>query len=389
MYHVFISDGRLYIHDDDGIREITSKFAAEKAEEAERQKELHSWKAEGGQESIYFSSDILWGRQAQARPYRGFRFKAVMIKDSNALYYILTNDFITGLFRYSVKDDEEVRLFHKRDFTELGMDYLTDTNEFVTAVVMEGGNVNIELLDSEGRYKQTLTSGDSRDCNPSFSKFNNRDVLYQTAGIARGKEGFVVAYGPEAIHKVRIDTGDITELLSDDKYDYLLPRDDMNGNLYCIRRPYLHPYYVSPLKILINILTFPVRFVIAIVNFLNAFTKLFSQKPFTPIGPDIRPGIENKYINVLGRTIDLAKLQRSTKSIDRASLVPKSWELVKLSKEGQLETIAKKVSSFDIDTNGNVHFTNGFRVNELIESQAKTVFRHRVIENIKVVSVAR
>ncbi len=389
MYHVFISDGRLYIHDDDGIREITSKFAAEKAEEAERQKELHSWKAEGGQESIYFSADILWGRQAQARPFRGFRFKAVMIKDSNTLYYILTNDFITGLFRYSVKDDEEVRLFHKRDFTELGMDYLTDTNEFVTAVVMEGGNVNIELLDSEGRYNQTLTSGDSRDCNPSFSKFNNRDVLYQTAGIARGEEGFVVAYGPEAIHKVRIDTGDITELLSDDKYDYLLPRDDMNGNLYCIRRPYLHPYYVSPLKILINILTFPVRFVIAIVNFLNAFTKLFSQKPFTQIGPDIRPRIENKYINVLGRTIDLAKLQRSTKSFDRASLVPKSWELVKLSKEGQLETIAKKVSSFDIDTKGNVHFTNGFRVNELIEAQAKTVFRHRVIENIKVVSVAR
>jgi hypothetical protein len=389
MYHVFISDGRLYIHDDDGIREITSKFAAEKAEEADRQKELHSWKAEGGQESIYFSADILWGRQAQARPFRGFRFKAVMIKDSNTLYYILTNDFITGLFRYSVKDDEEVRLFHKRDFTELGMDYLTDTNEFVTAVVMEGGNVNIELLDSEGRYNQTLTSGDSRDCNPSFSKFNNRDVLYQTAGIARGKEGFVVAYGPEAIHKVRIDTGDITELLSDDKYDYLLPRDDMNGNLYCIRRPYLQPYYVSPLKMLINILTFPVRFVIAIVNFLNAFTKLFSEKPFTQIGPDIRPKIENKYINVLGRTIDLAKLQRSTKSIDRASLVPKSWELVKLSKEGQLETIAKKVSSFDIDTNGNVHFTNGFRVNELIEAQAKTVFRHRVIENIKVVSVTR
>jgi hypothetical protein len=389
MYHVFISDGRLYIHDDDGIREITSKFAAEKAEEAERQKELHSWKAEGGQESIYFSADTIWGRQAQARPFRGFRFKAVMIKDSNTLYYLLTNDFITGLFRYSVKDDEEVRLFHKRDFTELGMDYLTDTNEFVTAVVMEGGNVNIELLDSEGRYNQTLTSGDSRDCNPSFSKFNNRDVLYQTAGIARGKEGFVVAYGPEAIHKVRIDTGDITELLSDDKYDYLLPRDDMNGNLYCIRRPYLQPYYVSPLKMLINILTFPVRFVIAIVNFLNAFTKLFSQKPFTQIGPDIRPGIENKYINVLGRTIDLAKLQRSTKSIDRASLVPKSWELVKLSKEGQLETIAEKVSSFDIDTNGNVHFTNGFRVNELIEAHAKTVFRHRVIENIKVVSVTR
>jgi len=389
MYHVFISDGRLYIHDDDGIREITSKFAAEKAEEAERQRELHSWKAEGGQESIYFSADTIWGRQARAIPFRGFRFKAVTIKDSDTLYYLLTNDFITGLFRYSVRDDEEVRLFHKREFTELGMDYLTDTNEFVAAVVMEGGNVNIELLDSEGRYNQTLTSGDSRDCNPSFSKFNNRDVLYQTAGIARGEEGFVVAYGPEAIHKVRIDTGDITELLSDDKYDYLLPRDDMNGNLYCIRRPYLQPYYVSPLKILINILTFPVRFVIAIVNFLNAFTKLFSERTFTPIGPDIRPRIENKYINVLGRTIDLAKIQRSTKSIDRASLVPKSWELVKLSKEGQLETIAKKVSSFDIDTNGNVHFTNGFRVNELIEAQAKTVFRHRVIENIKVVSIAR
>ncbi len=387
-YHIFISDGRLFIHDDGGIREIVSKFAEEKAAEAERRKELHSWKTEGGQEGTYFTSETIWGKQAWARPFRRFRFKSVMTKDSNTLYYLLTNDFITGLFQYSIEDDEEVRLFHRREFAELGMDFSPDKSEFVAAVVLESGHINIELLDSESSYKKTLTEGDSRDCNPSFSKFNDQDVLYQTAGIARGEDGFVMAYGPEAIHKVRIDTGEITELLSDDKCDYLLPKDDKNGNLYCIRRPYQQPYYVSPWKILLSILTFPIRFIIAIVNFLNAFTKLFNEKPIQPAGPDVRPKFENKYINVLGRTINLAKLQKSNKSIDNASLVPRNWELVKLSNDGQLEVVAKKVSSFDIDQDGNVHFTNGFRVNELTAAQTEMLFRYRIIENLKVSSVA-
>ncbi len=388
-YHVFISDSKLFIHDNNGTREILSKFAEEKSSEADMQKNLHSWKSGGGQENIYFAAETIWGQQASARPFRKFIFKTVMIKDSNTLYYILTNGLITGLFQYSIKENEELRIFHRREFAESGADYSADTNEFAAAIVMEGGNVNIELLNSEGAYKQTLTAGDSRDCNPSFSKTNNRVVLYQTAGIARGEDGFVIAYGPEAIHKIRIDTGEITELLSDYKYDYLLPKDDANGDVYCIRRPYQQPYYISPWTVLVNILTFPFRFIIAIVNFLNAFTKLFNAKPPRPAGPDIRPPIENKYINVLGRTINFAKLQKSTKSIDNASLVPRSWELVKLSKDGQLQIISRKVSSFDIDNDGNIHLTNGFRVDELAREQTKTLFKYRIIENVKVLSPTR
>jgi hypothetical protein len=134
--------------------------------------------------------------------------------------------------------------------------------------------------------------------------------------------------------------------------------------------------------------SFPIRFVVAVVKFLDAFTRLFNQQPLQPAGPAIEPPVKNKYLNVLGQTIDLARIQKNLRKPDNLSLVPKTWELIRVSKEGQVEVIARKVSSYDIDSDNKVHITNGFRVNELSADRPRPAFKFNLIEDIKAIKSA-
>lgn len=99
MYHTFISDGKLYIRYDDGtIKEITSKFAQEKFEETQRSKDLQSWKSDNLSDNPYYNQNIIWGGQSAGRIIKNFRFISVITCDSDSLFYLITNDNVTGLF---------------------------------------------------------------------------------------------------------------------------------------------------------------------------------------------------------------------------------------------------------------------------------------------------
>jgi hypothetical protein len=386
MYHVFISDGRLLIHDDDGaIKELTSQFADQKMQEAETNKTHQGWKGKSSQDNPYWGSAV-WGNQASTRTFTPFRFKNVMLADDNTIFYLITNNFMTGLFKYNIEVDEEIRLFHRNDFLENGIDYSIQLDQFVAAVVTEDGSVDLELLNSQGSFTKNLTGGDSCDSNPVFSRKNSNHVLYQSAGIARDEDGTHFAYSPESVNRIDIETGQITEVIADQEHDYLLPREDAHGNVYCIRRPYHGPGYRSIWQTCWHIITFPVQFVIAIFRFFDAFTKLFNQD-WQTAGHNIKPPQKNKYIRVLGQTIDLAKIRRNSDSRQGPSLVPKSWELIKIENSGQVRVLAKKVSSYDINEQANVHFTNGFKVSVFSQDKAATIFKHNIVEDIKVAKV--
>jgi hypothetical protein len=389
LRYAFISDGRLYLCDNDSsIKEIESKFANEKAEIADRTKSRQGWKVKGEAFGGPFSSSMIWGNQSSITPYVKFRFRNIGFEDQNTLYYLLSNNFVTGLFKYTIDENYEQRLFHKQEMFVLGIDYSPVLKQFVISTVAEDRSAGLELLDEQGSYVQGLTGGDSKDSNPYFSRQNPDRVFYQSAGIVRDENGFMLMYGPEAISSVDMKTGEVSVCLSDDKYDYLLPKDDSEGNLYCIRRPHQGPRYRSIWKTLWNIVSFPVRFIIAVVNFLEAFTKLFNQKPFQHAGPDFGQPIQNKYLNVLGQTIDLARIKRSLRNPDNVSLVPRTWELIRISKDERMEIIAQKVSYYDIDADNKIHITNGFRVSEFAGDKSQQAFKYNLIEDFKAVKSA-
>ncbi|MBE0537745.1 MAG: hypothetical protein IH624_18955 [Phycisphaerae bacterium] len=385
MIHAFISDGRLHLRGSDGTsREIESRFVREKIDSAEQHRAHSGWKNSNCEDGSCWNRSVVWGSQSSSPSAAAFRFRDVIAVDANTLYYTVTNNVITGLFKYDIAEDEELRLFHRNGFKEAGMGFSQARTEFVMGVIDEDGKAGIQLLDERGGCKRRLTAGDSMDINPVFSRTDTNRVLFQSAGIARDEEGFMIAYGPSAICSLDTENDQMADILADDRYDYLLPRDDAEGNIYCIRRPYKSFGYVPLWRTALHVAAFPVRLLVAIVNFLNMFAELFSRNPLRPMGPQVRPAAHNKYVRVLGETIDLAKIRRRGGSEDKLSLVPGSWELIRLTPDGRIETVARHAAGYDIDAQGHVHYTNGYTVSRVADARTAVSFRHPVIEKMTV-----
>ncbi|MBN1123495.1 MAG: hypothetical protein JXA82_00710 [Sedimentisphaerales bacterium] len=385
--HAFIADGRLYFRQETGeIHEHESPFVSNKQEQFEHYQTHSGWKRQGFPQDPFIGPG-LWGGQSRPVLNIAYRFQNVVTMDQHRICYTLTNNVVTGLFEYDLVEQEEVRLFHKNDFMEFGLDYSELLRQFVIATAEPDGRANLQLLDERGSHVKEITGGDSRDSHPTFCRSNPNHILFQSAGCARHEDGLVYAYGPEAIFNMDLVSGKMNEIIADDRHDYLLPRADRDGNIYCIRRPYQGPYYRSALLSLFHIVTFPIRFLIAIVNFLNAFTKLFSQNPLQPNGPAALSPPRNKYVHVLGQTIDLAKVKRPVLSPGNPSLVPGSWELLRIGTDKEIKTIAKNVCSYDIDEKGCLYYTNGYQVSQTDGSHRKTNFKHNIIEVLSVKKV--
>ena len=206
MIHAFISDGRLYVRDEQGrIDEIESIFVKEKLERAERHNTYYSWKCKTNDVDMYFNSSSIWGRQAGAGVPGAYRFKDVVVSDKNTIYYLLSNNVITGLFRYDLSDAFETRLFHRNDLIDWGFDFSSARQDFIISVQYEDMRCNLELFNTNGSPVSSLTAGDSRDSNPSFSFYNHNHILFQSSGISRDEDGHSLLFGPEAIYCLDLD----------------------------------------------------------------------------------------------------------------------------------------------------------------------------------------
>jgi hypothetical protein len=385
MGQYFIADGRLYCRNQQGeIQEFESPFVQEKAERTNKHNTASGWKSQGSPGNPYWNSSVVWGNQAAGRSVSAFRFNHVVAASPNMLYYTLSNFGVTGLFEYDVKEQFETRLFHKNDFREEGFDYSSQRNEFVMAVWNDDGSCSLRILDNRGSGRTTLTEGDSRDSNPSFSHKNHQHILFQSAGIARNEEGGVFMYGPEAIHRLDMDKNEVFDILSNPQYDYVLPKEDTQGNIYCIRRPFHGPSTHTIFHTIKNIILFPIHFVVAIFNFLETFTRLFNQKAFKADGPNVQAPQNNKYVQIMGQTIDVAKNSKAYALNHEPSLVPANWELICLYPDGRQEVLARKAAYFDVDAAGNIVFTNGYRVRSLENVTQKVDFRHNLIQEVHI-----
>lgn len=383
MRQVFIADGRLYVREHSGeIVELESQFVREKLNRSERRNITGGWKGRSSSEDPYWQAGVVWGGQAAPKMTVPFHFNHVVVADTNRIYYTLANPHVTGLFEYDFSDQFETRLFHKNDFHENGFDYSAVRKEFVISVWAEDRSCYLKLLDSTGSPEKTLTAGDTTDCNPSFSRHNPDHILYQSGDIVRNEEGYALTTGPQAVFRLNLANDEIVEAISDVKFDFMLPKEDAQGNLYCIRRPYTPPGHRSAFRIILDILLFPFHFLGAIAGFLEAFTRLFNQKAFKADGPEVGIPQRDKYVRILGQTIQMAQVRRSSRFGGEPSLVPASWELIRITPDRHQEILADHVASYDLDTDGNIVYTNGYRVTHLNPERKNSEFKFNLIQTL-------
>ncbi|MCH5194665.1 MAG: hypothetical protein J1F11_11945 [Oscillospiraceae bacterium] len=221
---------------------------------------------------------------------------------------------------------------------------------------------HIAVMDMKGRYDE-YTDGDTIEENPSWAA-NRNGIYFSTAGYARNQSGAVAATSPRSISYFDIDRKTMSEIVSDEKYDFLHPHEDKRGNLYYIKQPYggEKPQDGITFK---DIIMFPYRLIKGLFGFLNFFTTIYGGESLK--GGDPKAGFtrlrekSQKELIIEGNVINAEKLSKINEAQgDKLSgIMPLSRVLVRRSPDGSEEAVKKGVLDYNIDENGDIIFSNG------------------------------
>lgn len=220
---------------------------------------------------------------------------------------------------------------------------------------------HVAVMDINGRYDE-YTDGDTIEENPCWAAKKN-GIYFSTAGYARNQNGVISAVSPRAIAYLDLDRKSMTEIVSDDSYDYRHPREDKSGNLYYIRQPYGGEKQQGGITFK-DIIMFPYRIIKGIFGFLNYFTTIFGGESLKSGG--VSNGTKSrqrseKDLIIEGNVINAEKLDKinEAKVDEHGGIMPASRVLIKRTADGSEEIIKKGVLEYTLDGGGNVIISNG------------------------------
>jgi hypothetical protein len=365
MKVAYLAEGKLYVHDggqtESNSTLVESPFAQGILDRVERNRERNEWKNGGWG----FSASSFMGMGGMPRmpvETRRMRFTGVTSGgDPGQLLYALDTDHVGGLFRRDLVQDHEQRLLHKQQFRARDVARRSSDGMLALSLQQPDGTAHLAVMSAEGRGLKQVTEGDAVDEAASWSE-DGKTILFQSAGVGRNAAGFLVALGQYAVQQLDLDAGKVTTLVEDDEFDYLLPRQ-AGGALYYIRRPYQPggpP--VSPWKVALDILLFPVRLARAIVHFLNFLSLMFSRQPLMTAGGPPKEGPDQRFVMLWGKMIDAEKMLKQSNGDAAGALVPKDWKLIRRAADGREEVFAERVVAYDVAADGSMVYTDGSRV---------------------------
>jgi hypothetical protein len=332
---------------------MSSPYIQQVVDRLERSKERNAWK-QGTSFQVAAHGGVRDFEGAGA----GIRYSSAIFHTDRRLLYFLSDNAIGGLFSFDLDTGTERRLLHKQklDLSDLQVD--ASGSRIVACSIGPDGISNIATLDIEGNQFREMTAGDTVDAAPAWVVGEPDTIVYQSAGLARSPQGYVAATGHTTIQKLDMRSGRMQTVLESTKHDFLHPRVAANGVLHFIRRPYEAASY-SAGNILFDTLLFPFRLLRAVFHYLNFFSLMYSRKPLTgAAGPKVQADV--KHIILKGRHIDAEKALRHENAINGvASLVPRTWELVSRTPQGQETVLATNVASYDLLADGSIIYSNG------------------------------
>jgi hypothetical protein len=350
----FISNGLLFFRERGGkVQQLHSPYAQEALDRRERSRERHGWK-----QGTTFQIAAGRGMRDFEAPDKPMHATSAAFEANGDLLYFLKDDHMGGLFRREAASGKELRLLVKPNLHLGDLRLSPDGSMLVVSSQQTGGVANIAMMKSDGSGYGELTSGDTVDSAPAWIPGASRRLLFQSAGLARNEQGYVVAQGSASIQKVDLDSGKVEPILESPDFDYLKPRVTAGGELLFIRRPYEAARYGAG-AVLTDILLFPFRVLRAVFHWLNFFSLMYSRKPLTSAsGPAMQADLKD--ILLQGRRIDAEKARRSARPVHGVpSLVPETWVLVSRSQAGVERVLATNVASYDVSADGTVVYSNG------------------------------
>ena len=381
----FIAEGQLYFADARGtLHNVDSAFVQDAIKRSERSQQLNSWKTAAVEDDRgrMVPRSVLWGASRSTGALT-HRFQHVARADDDTIYYVITIGNATGLFRYELKEQREVRLFHGAAMRCLGLTYEPSGENLILAAGNADGTASLEVVDIEGRRRGPITGGDSIDSAPSASQREPGVVLFQSCGVARNPQtSHAAAIGPATILRLEIRSAKLTTVLEHRDTDFLAPKEDRGGNLWFIRRPYERTASEVAFSAGKNALLFPWRLAKGIFGFLDTFSKIHGGEPLQPSGGpqahNMQPNLGALWLH--GRMVSLREVRYDNER--GGGLVPASWELVCRNRRGEEYVAARHVVSFDVAPDDSVIYSNGFEIFRLQEGDWISLGRSHLVEAV-------
>ncbi|TNL51295.1 hypothetical protein [Acinetobacter bereziniae] len=302
-----------------------------------------------------------------------FPTDVVLTSDHKMIYTACLQEG-TSINIKSLNDLQEIEglILRKNDFVVQDMAYDEAKKRLALSVNSNGYERHICILPLDANRTQYLTEGDCQDSNPCFDPQDTMQLYYDSCGLAYGEHR--IAYSPKEIYHLDMGTGELQTVASDPKFDFFKPKMDSLGNLYFIKRPYSRDgSHHSPVTTIKDIIFAPFKIIRAIVGWLDFFTQRYtgeSLKTTSGNNPAKSQQKSEEELFVEGNLIKAQQnLERNQKSGEKyPGMIPKSWELVKMSPTGEMTTLKRGVMSFALK-DGTIFYSNGKYLIELDADQ--------------------
>src|SRR5215471_12757695 len=360
---LYITQGKINLKEPgQPARLIESKFGQSLIDRAAQIHERTAWKTQGTG-AKFMSGGVLWGAGAQDPAAVTLAITGISRGTREGEFlYSLASDEVAGVFALRNQATDEQRLFHTADFR---ISQLTahPSEDRVACVVQHRDISNIAVMRGDGAELTDVTQGDSIDRAPGWVPGSEHELIYQSSGIARNQHGVNAGAAPACIEKLNLENGEISTILQDATFDFLDPRMDRDGNLYCIRKPYrsLHPKF-NLLRALLDLVLFPFRLLYALFQFVNIFTMRYTGKTLVTSGDARQKQADLRQMMMLGNLMQAQREAEQLPEQDREGLVAKSWELIRKTTTGEIDVLEKGVLSFDLSEDASIVFTDGSHI---------------------------
>lgn len=376
--YFYIADGQMFYRDKEKDVALQSgvldAYVARIRESAKR----NEWKYQG--EGAKFTGSFAPGQDAESRVASIQSAICCLGHTENKLLYSLRLDGSVGIYsKISPADNKEGILLSDAGVAYRDFDYFSDRLAVSAAT---GGESHIGVLEKDSTLCKTYTDGHSFDFSPVWSRTNPDDIYFCTRGLpvdtaeeerpaekplsypemvrSMMEAGEAQPKGSASISLLHLKEGTLDEILSGDAYDYLHPQSTSDGSLYYIRRPFRREAGTRPFGCLVDILLFPVRLLAALFGFFNVFSMQYSGKALSHSG-DAKRRDEGK-IFIDGNLISAEKelKENSHRGEKNPGIIPRSWELHRLDKNGEDTLIRRGVVAYRVEEqSGDILFSNG------------------------------
>ncbi len=388
MEKIVFSDGdSIRVLDEGEEGTYASQYIADYRERMRRMVKNKEWKHSGM--GAMFRGDTMSEVGMDSETRVDAYINSVHAAGENKVLYTFTVNQTSGVIEktLSAKKDGERFILHTNDGELLSSDYNVTDGKFVAELKRGEISSDLVLLDTERGDYVSITDGDSRDENPSFSKKRPGVILYDSLAAGRNARGEFVEYAPAAVYEYDLNTLDLKEIRASEKYSYIKPVEDENGDIYCIRKPAKERERHNPV---VEILLIPYRLLMAIVNFIQIFVVFFTGKTMTGGGNNPAKGrdTDSRQMIIRGNVIEVDKeISRNKKFKDKdLAFIPASWKLVRI-RGGEEEEMKSGICDFSL-AEGGVVCTNGRKVFFLKEGKSEKIAEGELVLNVATVTRA-